>query len=140
MPCIFLLWKTNGRGWIPRKCMFPRCLGFGLQGHFITIVCNIDQYVLATLLTFSCYFSITYNCLWKKLLLHPAPPIVCPPLSIKMILKNNVYTMSLVPTQYRFIVFWCIHVLTFFKLTHIDQLFEQNYLYLFKPFNISFLQ
>ena len=75
------------------------------QLHFFTMSLNIDQNILATFLTFSCFVSIVYNCLWTILPLHPASSILCPQLSTKRISNNYLNTVGLVPAQYGFIVF-----------------------------------
>ena len=50
-----------------------------IQFHFVTMVRNIDQHILATLLTFSCSISIAYNWMWPILPMQPAPHKVFPP-------------------------------------------------------------
>ena len=58
---------------------------FFIQAHFITMVRNIDRYVLISILTSSCSFSIVYYCLWTLLSLHPSLHKFCPPL-LKLLL------------------------------------------------------
>ena len=49
-----------------------------IQLYYVAMVHNIDKYVLATPLNFSCYVSITYNWMYAILPLDTAPRIVLP--------------------------------------------------------------
>ena len=96
-----------------------------IQVPFFTMVRNIDQYVIATLLSFPCYFSITDNFIWPLPPLQHSPCMFCPPFLIKTVFNNYLAMVILVPMQYTFYVnmyYSCSNEFIFVNL------FEKNHI------------
>ena len=131
-PVIFLLFLNKQEG-LENTSMHVSMLHLlrFIQLHFFTIVCNIDQYVFSTLLTFSCSISITYNWMCSILPLKSMPHIIFSPLSMNKISNKNIFYDEF--GDY-LVHFYCFHAYMYhsFPNSHIlINSFEQNYLYLF---------